>query len=449
MNINIPESLIQASKTHEWKEFLLSMKDGITYSRKLVVYVKLEDWRQTKFCWEVESESAASSIFDHIRRNSEAEIICEEVKKTVRRAEPLNFYKLSLIASKILSLSSIEIAFLWNFLYEDGLITYPFTENSEFNSKDMVKWVLNDLSTEDRYGEEAQHHLKNLDSKRFRLRSELNSFYLPPIIPISQRDRDIDKLSKKAGDLYHLIVQGFMAPLYDQVEIKEVKRTLEINGIQFTEINFEHDKLCFENQVLLHGEEISRPQWSQIVKKEKLFFEIIEAKMEHSIAKNEFCLCEQKITSNLMKHKITPSYDLFDVVLQKICNNDNRRADSLNDSLNKDCENQQWTIIRVGIKHKWTFYLHLTKKLLLKWYTLELQANGAAVANAVKVAECLIENKYAIMGKIKKDEKVGGLANKTKINIILKKTANFHYRNHQYSKEGKSEETRSRVQQKL
>jgi DNA topoisomerase I len=187
-------------------------------------------------------------IFENIK-NEKTGIVkaVSKKEKTLNRPEPFNTTSFLRAASSVFGISTNQAMNIAESLYQQGLISYPRTDNTVYpasiNLKEIVEIVIQDKD----YNAVA----KEILSKPIHpSRGEKETTDHPPIYPVGYSN----KLTGGEKKIYDLIVRRFLATLYRDAKTENISAIIDIKKEPF----------------IVTGQTILEPGWKKIYHFSKL-----------------------------------------------------------------------------------------------------------------------------------------------------------------------------------
>ncbi|MFO7618769.1 MAG: DNA topoisomerase I [Thermoplasmata archaeon] len=176
--------------------------------------------------WEKEQ---ADLVFSKVRDSKEAKVLTSKVEKIAERPpSPFNTTTFLAEASKM-GVSAARAMSIAEGLYNDGLISYPRTDNTVYPHTLPLKAILGKLAK----GEFAKEVEEILKQEKLRpSRGARQTTDHPPIHPV-----DIATREQVKGDgwkIYELVVRRFLATLGPDASVLMSEAKLDIAGEEFT-----------------------------------------------------------------------------------------------------------------------------------------------------------------------------------------------------------------------
>jgi DNA topoisomerase IA len=182
---------------------------------RLVLLLDLGNSKQSKFIYDMRNQNlkTAKSIINDVRKQSIAKFTKQqERKKIIPKTSPLNFSDFLKMALRLTNCGITEIIVCAYNLYENGFISYPFTENSSYANMNTINRTLEILGKMPNYEEQIAYILQSIREQDFTFKMEGDHPQPSPIIPISEIQNTGD-LDEKELTLYDIIAQCFLSTL--------------------------------------------------------------------------------------------------------------------------------------------------------------------------------------------------------------------------------------------
>jgi DNA topoisomerase I len=181
-------------------------------------------------------------IFESIK-NEKAGIVkgISKKEKTLNRPEPFNTTSFLRAASSVFGISTNQAMNIAESLYQQGLLSYPRTDNTVYPASINLKEIVELVSQDKDYKDVA----KEILSKPLRpSRGEKETTDHPPIYPVGYSN----KLAGGEKKIYDLVVRRFLATLYKEAKTENISAIIDIKKEPF----------------IVNGQTIIEPGWKKI-----------------------------------------------------------------------------------------------------------------------------------------------------------------------------------------
>ncbi len=169
----------------------------------------------------------ANKIFESIRAEKSGTVRAVSKKeKILSRPEPFNTTSFLRAASSVFGISTSQAMNIAERLYQEGLISYPRTDNTVYPASLDLKGLLNNLGKDAQYSGFVKEILnKPLNPSR----GGKETTDHPPIYPSGYSD----KLTGMEKKIYDLVARRFLATLYRDARTENVSVLIDIKKEQF------------------------------------------------------------------------------------------------------------------------------------------------------------------------------------------------------------------------
>ena len=212
------------------------LKNDITYAPRWI--------RGNLFC-KLTAFSLYSNIFNG---NTQIKVLNQEFNTIEKpRPLPLNYGKLLILANKYLKISSDDVEKYSKELYNEGCISYPFTNSTKYpDDFDFLGTVLN-LNAYPPVSSFVSSLKKNIDMPRINDNPEIENINQnAPIYPSNIYQGDIDSAK---GQIFLLITRHFLASISQNAFLNECVINLQISEELFQlksqQIDIKNSQYCW------------------------------------------------------------------------------------------------------------------------------------------------------------------------------------------------------------
>lgn len=169
----------------------------------------------------------AKNIFESIKAEKSGTVRAVSKKeKILSRPEPFNTTSFLRAASSVFGISTSQAMNIAERLYQEGLISYPRTDNTVYPASLDLKGLLNNLGKDAQYSGFVKEILnKPLNPSR----GGKETTDHPPIYPSGYSD----KLTGMEKKIYDLVARRFLATLYRDARTENVSVLIDIKKEQF------------------------------------------------------------------------------------------------------------------------------------------------------------------------------------------------------------------------
>jgi DNA topoisomerase-3 len=166
------------------------------------------------------------------------------------RPDPMNMFELIKLASTRLNMSPHDTITIAMYLYYQGYISFPRTETKSYPPYYNFNWILDELSSNDIFGDLARHVIRyrNSDDPEHELNSFINEFEVhPAIMPI--RAAGQGQLAANQWNLYCLICRHFLLSFLPPLNYQQMRIDFMVENENFYWIGSEIDSLQFTGKI--------------------------------------------------------------------------------------------------------------------------------------------------------------------------------------------------------
>lgn len=169
----------------------------------------------------------AKKIYENIKneKNGVVKTISKK-EKILNRPEPFNTTSFLRAASSVFGISTNQAMNIAESLYQQGLISYPRTDNTVYPNSLNLKEIVEILSIDKEYFSIAKEILKKPINPT---RGKKETTDHPPIYPASYSD----KLAGAEKKIYDLIARRFLATLYIDAKTENLSAIIDIKKESF------------------------------------------------------------------------------------------------------------------------------------------------------------------------------------------------------------------------
>jgi len=169
----------------------------------------------------------AQKIFEDIKKEKSGIVRAVSKKeKILNRPEPFNTTSFLRAASSVFGISTNQVMNIAESLYQQGLISYPRTDNTVYPASLNFKELLNIVVQDSQY---RDYVIKILSKPINPSRGAKETTDHPPIYPVGYSD----KLSGGEKKIYDLVVRRFLATLYIDAKTENISAIIDIKKEPF------------------------------------------------------------------------------------------------------------------------------------------------------------------------------------------------------------------------
>ena len=165
----------------------------------------------------------------HIKLGDEGVVL--EIKESIREIKPPTPFNTTalIISGSSIGFTASKTINIAEYLYMNGYISYPRTDNTIYPSTIDIKDIVRMLGTSGQYNQMSEAVLgqKEIVASRGKKRSTDH----PPIYPTSVAHKE--SLSSDEWKLYDLIVRRFICTLLPEAKVRSTTAYIDINGEPF------------------------------------------------------------------------------------------------------------------------------------------------------------------------------------------------------------------------